>query len=33
VLPAFSKFSGLAIIDKKKTDNVFAIVNGELMEV
>jgi uncharacterized protein len=33
VLPAFSKFSGLALIDKKKTDNVFAIVNGELIEL
>ena len=33
VLPAFSKFSGLALIDKKKTDNVFAIVNDELMEM
>ncbi len=33
VLPAFSKFSGLALISKKKTDHVFAIVNGELVEV
>ena len=33
VLPAFSKFSGLALIDKKKTDNVFAIVNDELIKV
>ena len=33
VLPAFSKFSGLALINKKKTDNVFAIVNSELIEV
>lgn len=33
VLPAFSKFSGLALIEKKKTDNVFAIVNNELIEV
>jgi DNA ligase-associated metallophosphoesterase len=33
VLPAFSKFSGLAMIDRKKTDNVFAIVNGELIEL
>lgn len=33
VLPAFSKFSGLALINKKKTDNVFAIVNGELIEM
>ena len=33
VLPAFSKFSGLALIKKKKPDHVFAIVNGELVEV
>jgi len=33
VLPAFSKFSGLALINKKKTDNIFAIVNGELVEI
>jgi uncharacterized protein len=33
VLPAFSKFSGLALINKQKTDNVFAIVNNELIEV
>ena len=33
VLPAFSKFSGLALIAKKKTDHVFAIVNSELIEV
>ncbi|MFT4153502.1 ligase-associated DNA damage response endonuclease PdeM [Parafilimonas sp.] len=33
VLPAFSKFSGLALIKKKKTDHVFAIVNGELIVV
>ena len=33
VLPAFSKFSGLAVVDKKKTDTVFAIVNDDLMEV
>jgi DNA ligase-associated metallophosphoesterase len=33
VLPAFSKFSGLALINKKKTDNVFAIVNDELIEI
>ena len=33
VLPAFSKFSGLALIDKKKTDKVFAIVNDDLIEM
>lgn len=33
VLPAFSKFSGLALINKQKTDNVFAIVNNELIEI
>jgi len=33
VLPAFSKFSGLALINKQKTDNVFAIVNDELIEI
>lgn len=33
VLPAFSKFSGQALINKKKTDTVFAIVNGELIQV
>ncbi len=33
VLPAFSKFSGMYVLDKKKTDTVFAIVNNELIEV
>jgi hypothetical protein len=33
VLPAFSKFSGLALIEKKKTDKVFAIANNDLIEV
>ncbi|SFQ41422.1 ligase-associated DNA damage response endonuclease PdeM [Parafilimonas terrae] len=33
ILPAFSKFSGLALINKKKADHVFAIVNGELVEI
>jgi DNA ligase-associated metallophosphoesterase len=33
VLPAFSKFSGLALINRQKTDNVFAIVNNDLIEV
>ncbi len=33
VLPAFSKFSGLALIEKKKKDTVFAIVDKDLIEV
>ncbi len=33
VMPAFSKFSGVYIMDKKKTDKVFAIVNNDLIEV
>ncbi|HEX5151601.1 MAG TPA: ligase-associated DNA damage response endonuclease PdeM [Parafilimonas sp.] len=33
ILPAFSKFSGLALINKSRTDNVFAIINDELVEV
>jgi len=33
VLPAFSKFSGLALIEKKKTDTVFAIANNDLIQV
>ncbi len=33
VLPAFSKFSGLSLIKKKKNDTVFAIVENELMEM
>lgn len=33
VLPAFSKFSGLALVKKKKTDHVFAIANNELIKV
>jgi metallophosphoesterase superfamily enzyme len=33
VLPAFSKFSGLALIEKKKTDTVFAIANNDLIEM
>jgi len=33
ILPAYSKFSGLALIQKKKNDKVFAIVDNELMEV
>jgi DNA ligase-associated metallophosphoesterase len=33
VLPAYSKFSGLALIEKKKNDKVFAIANNELIEI
>ncbi len=33
ILPAFSKFSGLAIIRKKKTDTVYAIVNNTLVSM
>ena len=33
ILPAFSKFSGLAIMKKKKTDTVFAIVNQSLVKI
>ena len=33
ILPAFSKFSGLAIMKKKKTDTVFAIVNQSLVNI
>jgi uncharacterized protein len=33
ILPAYSKFSGIALIEKKKKDKVFAIVSNELMEV
>ncbi|NCI48118.1 ligase-associated DNA damage response endonuclease PdeM [Sediminibacterium soli] len=33
VLPAFSKFSGLSGIRAKKSDAVFAIVDGKLMSV
>jgi DNA ligase-associated metallophosphoesterase len=33
ILPAYSKFSGIALIEKKKNDTVFAIINNELMEV
>jgi DNA ligase-associated metallophosphoesterase len=33
ILPAFSKFSGLAIIKKKKKDIVFAIVNQSLVAI
>ncbi len=33
VLPAFSKFTGLALMDKKKNDKVFAIVERSVIEV
>lgn len=33
ILPAFSKFSGLAIVKKKKTDTIYAIVNQTLVPV
>lgn len=33
ILPAFSKFSGLAMIKKKKNDTVFAIVNQSLVSI
>ncbi|MBI2274653.1 MAG: ligase-associated DNA damage response endonuclease PdeM [Bacteroidetes bacterium] len=33
ILPAFSKFSGLAIIRKKKADTVYAIVNQSLVAI
>ena len=33
ILPAYSKFSGIALIQKRKNDKVFAIINNELMEV
>jgi DNA ligase-associated metallophosphoesterase len=33
ILPAFSKFSGLAMIKKKKTDTVYAIVNHTLVKI
>lgn len=32
ILPAFSKFSGLATIKPKKADHVFAIVNDQLIQ-
>jgi DNA ligase-associated metallophosphoesterase len=33
ILPAYSKFSGLALIEKKRNDKVFAIVGDELLEI
>ncbi|MDE3252642.1 MAG: ligase-associated DNA damage response endonuclease PdeM [Bacteroidota bacterium] len=33
ILPAFSKFSGLSMVRKKKADKIFAIVNQSLVPV
>jgi DNA ligase-associated metallophosphoesterase len=33
ILPAFSKFSGLAMVKKKKNDTIYAIVNHSLVEI
>lgn len=33
ILPAFSKFSGMAIIEKKKNDTIYAIVNQSLVKI
>lgn len=33
ILPAFSKFTGLASMRRNKTDKVFAIVEGKVLEV
>jgi DNA ligase-associated metallophosphoesterase len=33
VLPAFSRFTGVALIDPKKNENVFAIVGNKLMQL
>lgn len=33
VLPAFSRFTGLALIDKKRADKVFAIVEKSIIEM
>lgn len=33
ILPAFSKFSGLAIMKKQKSDTVYAIVNQSLVNI
>jgi DNA ligase-associated metallophosphoesterase len=33
ILPAFSKFSGYSLIEKRKGEDVFAIVNKELIQL
>jgi uncharacterized protein len=33
VLPAFSKFTGMALIDPKENENVFAIVENKLLQI
>jgi metallophosphoesterase superfamily enzyme len=33
VLPAFSRFTGLALIEPKKQEDVFAIVNDQVIPV
>lgn len=33
VLPAFSRFTGMALIDPKKDENVFAIVGNKLLQL
>jgi metallophosphoesterase superfamily enzyme len=33
VLPAFSRFTGLAMIRPKEKDNVFAIVNQSIIQL
>lgn len=33
VLPAFSRFTGIALIEKKRSDKVFAIVEKEIVEM
>lgn len=33
ILPAFSKFSGLAMVKKKKSETVYAIVNKTLVKI
>jgi uncharacterized protein len=33
VLPAFSRFTGLALIDAAKNENVFAIVENKIVQL
>jgi len=33
ILPAFSQFSGLALIEPKKKDQVYAIVNQSILQI